>query len=60
MGKFTDEMAAAGDKVAGKVKEETGDLSDNQKLEAEGKAQQLRGSAQEVKAGVKGALGDDF
>ena len=60
MGEFTDKMAAAGNKVAGKVKEEIGDLTDNQKLEAEGKAQQLKGSAQDVKGSVKGALGDDL
>ena len=59
MGEFTDKMAAAGNKVAGKVKEEIGDLTDNQKLEAEGKAQQLKGSAQDVQGSVKGALGDD-
>jgi len=60
MGEFTDKMKAAGNKVAGKVKEEIGDMTDNQKLEAEGKAQQLKGSAQDVKGSVKGALGDDL
>ena len=60
MGEFTDKMKAAGNKVAGKVKEEVGDMTDNQKLEAEGKAQQLKGSAQDVKGSVKGALGDDL
>ena len=59
MGEFTDKMKAAGNKIAGKAKEEFGDLTDNQKLEAEGKAQQLKGSAQDVKGSVKGALGDD-
>ena len=60
MGEFTDKMKAAGNKVAGKVKEEIGDMTDNQKLEAEGKAQQVKGSAQDVKGSVKGALGDDI
>ena len=60
MGEFTDKMKAAGNKVAGKVKEEICDLTDNQTLEAEGKAQQLKGSAQDVKGSVKGALGDDI
>ena len=60
MGEFTDKMKAAGNKVAGKVKEEVGDMTDNQKLDAEGKAQQLKGSAQDVKGSVKGALGDDL
>ncbi len=60
MGEFTDKMKAAGNKAAGKVKEEIGDMTDNQKLEAEGKAQQLKGSAQNVKGSVKGALGDDI
>ena len=58
MGESTDKMKAAGNKVAGKVKEEIGDVTDNKKLGAEGKAQQVKGSAQDVKGSVKGALGD--
>ena len=60
MGEFTEKMAAAGDKVVGKIKEEIGDLTGNQKLEAEGKAQQLKGSVENVAGSVKGALGDEI
>lgn len=60
MGEFTDKMKAAGNKVAGKLKEEVGDLTDNQELEAKGEAQQLKGSAQDVKGSIKGAVGDDI
>ena len=60
MGEFTDKVAAAGNKLAGKVKEEIGDLTNNAELEAEGKAQQLKGTAQDVKGSVNGALGNDI
>lgn len=60
MGEFTDKMKAAGNKVAGKVKEEIGDMTDNERMEAEGKAQQAKGLAQDVKGSVKGTLGDDI
>ena len=43
MGEFTDKLDAAGNKIAGKAKELYGDATDNTELEAEGKAQQLKG-----------------
>lgn len=58
MGEFTDKLAAAGNKVAGNVKEAIGKATDNERLEAEGEAQQLKGTGQDVKGSVKGALGD--
>lgn len=58
MGEFTDKLDAAGNKIAGKAKELYGDATDNVELEAEGKAQQLKGSAQDVKGDVKGKLND--
>ncbi|MGN5375064.1 CsbD family protein [Sphingomonas hankookensis] len=58
MGEFTDKLAAAGNKVAGNVKEAVGKATDNERLEAEGEAQQLKGTGQDVKGSVKGALGD--
>ncbi|QQV76264.1 CsbD family protein [Sphingomonas aliaeris] len=58
MGEFTDKLDAAGNKIAGKAKELYGDATDNTELEAEGKAQQLKGSAQDVKGDVKGKLND--
>lgn len=42
-----DKAEAGFDKVAGKAKETTGKLTDNERLEAEGKADQLKGSAKE-------------
>lgn len=58
MGEFTDKLDAAGNKIAGNVKEAAGKAAGNDKLEAEGKAQQLKGTGQDVKGSVKGAFGD--
>jgi uncharacterized protein YjbJ (UPF0337 family) len=58
MGEATDKLKAAGNKIAGNVKEAVGRATDNERLEAEGQAQQLKGTAQDVKGSVKGALGD--
>jgi len=58
MGEFTDKVSAAGNKVAGNIKEAIGKATDNEKLIAEGEAQQLKGTAQDVKGSVKGALGN--
>lgn len=60
MGELTDKLAAAGNKLAGTIKEEIGELTKNEKLEAEGKAQQVKGTGQDVSGSVKGALGDDI
>ncbi|TCD01889.1 CsbD family protein [Erythrobacteraceae bacterium CFH 75059] len=60
MGEFTDKMKAAGNKLAGNTKEAIGDATDNERLEAEGKAQQAKGTGQNIKGSVKGALGDDI
>ncbi|MCE3590010.1 CsbD family protein, partial [Escherichia coli] len=47
MGEATDKLKAAGNKLAGNVKEGIGKATDNASLEAEGKAQKLKGSAQD-------------
>ena len=60
MGEFTDKVKAAGNKAAGAVKESLGDATDDTRLEAEGQAQQDKGTAQNVKGSIKGALGDDI
>ena len=60
MGEFTDKIDAAGNKIAGNVKEAVGKATANDSLEAEGKAQQVKGTAQDVKGSVKGVLGDDI
>jgi uncharacterized protein YjbJ (UPF0337 family) len=60
MGELTDKMKAAGNKASGSVKEAIGDATDNERLEAEGKAQKAKGAVQDVTGTVKGALGDDI
>lgn len=58
MGEFTDKVSAAANKVTGKIKEEIGKATHNERLEAEGEAQQLKGTGQDVTGSVKGAFGD--
>ena len=60
MGEFTDKVAAAGNKIVGEVKEAIGKATHNDETTAEGQAQQLKGTGQDVKGSVKGALGDDI
>lgn len=60
MGELTDKAKAAANHVAGSVKEATGKATDNEKLEAEGKVQQVKGDVQNATGTVKGALGDDI
>lgn len=60
MGELTDKAKAAGNKVAGAVKDAVGSATDNPKLQAEGKAQKAKGAAQDVAGTVKGKLGDDI
>jgi len=60
MGEMTDKIKAAGNKLAGGIKETIGDATDNERLETEGQAQQAKGTAQNVAGNVKGALGDDI
>ena len=58
MGEFTDKVSAAANKVAGNVKEAVGENSHDADLQAEGEAQQLKGTGQDIKGSIKGALGD--
>lgn len=58
MGELTDKMKAAGNKAAGAVKEKAGEHNRDPDLAAEGRAQQTKGTAQDIKGSVKGALGD--
>lgn len=58
MGEATDKLKAAGNKLAGNMKEAVGNATDDERLIAEGKAQQAKGTGQDVKGSVKGALGD--
>lgn len=58
MGEFTDKVKAAGNKAAGAVKESIGEHTNNPDLAAEGAAQKAKGTGQDIKGSVKGALGD--
>ena len=58
MGELTDKLKAAGNKAAGAVKEAVGQNQNYADLAAEGRAQKAKGTAQDVKGSVKGALGD--
>lgn len=60
MGEMTDKAKAAGNKAAGSVKDGVGKMTNNDKMQAEGKAQKAKGSAQDVSGTVKGKLGDDI
>ncbi|MCG6111828.1 MAG: CsbD family protein [Paracoccus sp.] len=60
MGEMTDKAKAAGNKLAGSIKDGVGDLTGNERLQAEGKAQKAKGAAQDVSGTVKGKLGNDI
>ena len=60
MGKLTDNVRGTANKTAGALKDGVGAATGNRKLQAEGKAQKIKGEAQKVSAKVKGALGDDI
>jgi len=52
-----DDMKNAAEKAAGKVKEGVGKLTDNERLEAEGQADQVKASAKQAGEDVKDAAG---
>lgn len=60
MGELTDKLKAAGNKTVGSIKDAIGDATDDTELQAEGKAQKAKGTAQDISGSVKGALGDDI
>lgn len=51
-----DEVKAAAEKASGKVKETVGKATDNERLEAEGRADQVKGAVRDVAENVKDAL----
>ncbi|AQT04929.1 MULTISPECIES: CsbD family protein [Acetobacter] len=53
MSSMKDKVTGIANQVAGKVKEETGKLTDNERLEAEGIAQNLKGKVQKTTGDVK-------
>lgn len=59
MGEMVDKAKAAANKLAGSIKDGVGEMTDNSKLQSEGKAQKAKGTAQDVSGTVKGKLGND-
>jgi uncharacterized protein YjbJ (UPF0337 family) len=57
-GDTSDKVEHKGEEVAGKVKEEFGDATDNERLEAEGKVQQSGAQAKQAGDDVADALRD--
>ncbi|KQZ62663.1 general stress protein CsbD [Sphingopyxis sp. Root1497] len=58
MGELTDKAKGIANEAAGNVKQAVGKATDNERLRAEGVAQERKGEAQNLKGSVKGALGD--
>jgi uncharacterized protein YjbJ (UPF0337 family) len=58
MGSMTDRIKGLANEAAGKVKQGTGELIGDAKLEAEGEAQEAKGKGQQVLADAKGAVKD--
>lgn len=53
-----DRVEGAGKNMGGKLKEAAGDLTGDQKLKTEGKADQMEGKVQNAVGGVKDAMRD--
>ncbi len=51
-----DDIKHGAEKLGGKAKEEWGDLTDNERLEAEGKAQQVEADVKNAAADVGGTV----
>lgn len=58
MGELKDKAKGLANEAAGNVKQTVGKATDNERLRAEGAAQERRGEAQNLAGKVKGALGD--
>lgn len=58
MGELTDKLKATGNKIVGEVKEHLGAHNNDPDLAAEGSAQKLKGTGQDIKGSIKGAFGD--
>ena len=54
-----DRIEGAAKNMGGKVKEATGDVTGDEKLKAEGKADQVEGKVQNAVGGIKDTLRDD-
>jgi uncharacterized protein YjbJ (UPF0337 family) len=58
MGEFTEKAKGLANEAAGNTKQVIGKATDNERLRAEGEAQERKGEAQNLKGKVQGALGD--
>ncbi|MET0179376.1 MAG: CsbD family protein [Novosphingobium sp.] len=59
MGELTDKAKGVANEVTGNVKQAVADATDDPSLDQRGKAQELKGHAQQTAGSIKGALGDD-
>ncbi len=60
MGELVDKIKGNVNEMVGKAKEALGDHNNDEKMKAEGQAQQAQGKGEQFKGKVKGALGDDI
>ena len=58
MGELKDKAKGLANEAAGNVKQAVGKATGNERLRAEGAAQERKGEAQNLKGKVAGALGD--
>ena len=58
MGELTDKAKGIGNEIAGNAKQGVADATNNPRLDSEGKAQERKGEAQNLKGAVKGVFGD--
>ena len=58
MGELKDKAKGYANEAMGNIKQGVADVTDNASLDAEGKAQELKGTAQKASGEVKGQLGD--
>jgi uncharacterized protein YjbJ (UPF0337 family) len=58
MGELTDKAKGLGNEIIGNIKQAAGKASGNERLQAEGMAQELKGEGQNLTGKVKGVIGD--
>lgn len=58
MGEFKDKAKGVGNEIAGNAKRAAAEVMGNPRLDAEGKAQERKGEAQQLAGKVKGSFGD--
>ena len=58
MGELKDKAKGLGNEIVGNIKQAAGKVSGNQRLQAEGIAQERRGEGQKLKGKMKGMIGD--